>query len=78
MIYIFLKNIKNICFDSLSKKCKTILLKNFIDNDFGNVKLYKSKKRLELRLNKKIINDEFTSDTEPVIVIRHLNKNESA
>lgn len=34
---------------------KNINISNFIDNQYGEVKLYKSKKRLELRINKDII-----------------------
>jgi len=51
-------NIKNMKFSKLSTKCKNIEISNFIDNKIGNVKLYKSKKRLELRLSKEIINNE--------------------
>jgi hypothetical protein len=39
-----------------TKTGMNILIDNFIDNKIGNVKLYKSKKRLELRLCKDIIN----------------------
>ena len=35
---------------------KSINIKNFIDDKYGNVKLYKSKKRLELRIKKDVIN----------------------
>jgi len=35
---------------------KSINIKNFIDDKYGNVKLYKSKKRLELRIKKNVIN----------------------
>jgi hypothetical protein len=54
------KNIKNMQFESFIgsvTEYKNILVKNFIDKIYGNVKLYKSKKRLELRLNKQIINE---------------------
>ena len=39
----------------------SVFLQHFIDNDLGNVKIYKAKKRLELRLNPKsfIDNDYF-------------------
>ena len=39
------------------KSYKNISIENFIDIKVGNVKLYKSKKRLELRLSKDIINN---------------------
>ena len=52
------ENIDNMKCISFSKLNKTILIDNFIDKSYGNVKLYKSKKRLELRLCKDIINFE--------------------
>lgn len=56
--------IDNIKFENLetsriTKKKKNIELFNFIERENGNVKLYKSKKRLELRLNKDIIKNAF-------------------
>jgi hypothetical protein len=42
-------------FSCFTKSCKNISIDNFIDIKIGNVKLYKSKKRLELRLHKDII-----------------------
>jgi len=51
-----LENIDDMKFSSFTKSCKNIIVDNFIASDFGNVKLYKSKKRLELRLHKNIIN----------------------
>jgi hypothetical protein len=41
-------------------KCVNIHINNFIDPNYGNVKLYKSKKRMELRLHKNVINYENT------------------
>ena len=49
-------NIINMKSAGLSDKGKTIAIDKFIDKKFGNVLLYKSKKRLELRLSKDIIN----------------------
>lgn len=40
------------------KQIKNISIDKFIKSTYGNVKLYKSKKRLELRLSKDIINNE--------------------
>lgn len=48
-------NIKNMSFESFTKSCKNITVENFIETSLGNVKLYKSKKRLELRLYKTIL-----------------------
>jgi hypothetical protein len=39
--------------------CVNIILNNFINYDIGKVTLYKSKKRLELRLKKNILHQEF-------------------
>jgi hypothetical protein len=49
--------IKNIKADGFTKQCKSIKIKNFIDDKYGNVKLYKSKKRLELRISKNVLNN---------------------
>ena len=38
-----------------SKTTKSVFLNNFIDERFGNAKIYKSKKRLELRLRPKYL-----------------------
>jgi len=50
-----INNIKFMEFNCFSKSCKNIILNNFIDKKYGNVKLYKSKKRLELRIDKNIL-----------------------
>lgn len=50
--------IANMKFSGFTKTCKNISIDNFIDDEIGNVKLYKSKKRLELRLYKDIINNQ--------------------
>lgn len=52
-LYIFLlkinhKNLEDVTKEKISDK--SVFLKNFIDKKFGNAKIYKSKKRLELRL----------------------------
>lgn len=52
------EHISNMKFSEFTQSCKNILINNFINKKFGNVKLYKSKKRLELRLCKDIINNE--------------------
>lgn len=55
---IYPEYISNMKFLGFTKNFKYISIDNFINNDFGNIKLYKSKKRLELRLSKDIINNE--------------------
>ena len=52
-----LESVPNIKFSNFTKSKKTIQLDNCIDPKVGNVILYKSKKRLELRLHKDIINN---------------------
>lgn len=47
--------IQNMKFNKFSTNKKSIHIGNFIDSNIGNVRLYQSKKRLELRLNKQII-----------------------
>jgi hypothetical protein len=49
-------NTKYITSMGFTKSLKSININNFIDINYGNVKLYKSKKRLELRINKNILN----------------------
>jgi hypothetical protein len=44
----------------LTRSCKNINIINFIDSKLGTVNLYKSKKRLELRLTKNIIKNKNT------------------
>ncbi len=45
-------------FNKFSKQNKSIDIINFIDDNLGSVKLYKSKKRLELRFKKTILTDK--------------------
>jgi hypothetical protein len=45
-----LKNIDNIKVNKERTTKKSVFLENFIDNEYGNTKIYKAKKRLELRL----------------------------
>lgn len=52
-----ISNIANMNFDTFTEKSKSANVNNFIDNKYGETKIYKSKKRLELRLNKNIINE---------------------
>lgn len=54
-IEVIIDNLKNLCEDSENKRNsdKSIFLKNFIDDKYGSTKIYKSKKRLELRLRPK-------------------------
>jgi hypothetical protein len=51
-----LECILNIKYENITKQKKSIRFKGFIDDKFGITTLYKSKKRLEIRLNKDILN----------------------
>ena len=59
-----LKNIPNISSGGFVNKqkdlCSNIIVNNFIKPLYGNVKLYKAKKRIELRLLPAIIKSEHT------------------
>lgn len=48
--------ILNIKYENITKQKKSIKFKGFIDDKFGITTLFKSKKRLEIRLNKDILN----------------------
>ena len=48
--------ILNIKYKNITKQKKSIKFKGFIDDKFGITTLFKSKKRLEIRLNKDILN----------------------
>lgn len=46
------------CLGQFTKTGKNITIENFICSQIGDVKIYKSKKRMELRLSKEIIKSE--------------------
>lgn len=45
-----LGNLPNVLVDSSSQRQQSVVLKNFIDSELGTTRIYKAKKRLELRL----------------------------
>ena len=51
-----LECILNIKYVNITKQNKSIKFKGFIDDKFGTTTLFKSKKRLEIRLNEAILN----------------------
>jgi len=55
-----INNIKNIKSNGFTKTEKNIKISNFIDDKYGIVTLYKSKKRIELRLKIECIHNPFT------------------
>ena len=48
--------ILNIKYENITKQKKSIIFKGFIDDKFGITTLFKSKKRLEIKLHKDILN----------------------
>lgn len=58
-----LENIKHVSSGGFVNKekpsCVNIIVSNFINSSYGNVKLYKSKKRMELRLSPFILKSEY-------------------
>lgn len=52
-----ISQIDNIVSSGISKQGQSISVKNFINDKWGNVKLYKAKKRVEMRLKKACITE---------------------
>jgi len=48
-----LKNLKSVNVDTARTTKNSVFLNNFISSDYGNTKIYKAKKRLELRIRPK-------------------------
>lgn len=55
-----IKNIKNIKYDSFTKSKQSIVCKNIIDDKIGQTKVYKAKKRIEIRFYKELLNSPYT------------------
>ena len=55
-----LKNVSSGGFVGDKDKCVNIIVNGFINSAYGNVRLYKSKKRMELRLHHAILQHEHT------------------
>jgi hypothetical protein len=55
-----LKNVSSGGFVGNKDKSVNIIVNNFINSTYGNVRLYKSKKRMELRLHRAILQHEHT------------------
>ena len=54
-----ISNVKSGGFVENKKKCVNIIIDNFIDPNIGRVNLYRSKKRVELRLKQNILHEEY-------------------
>jgi hypothetical protein len=59
-----IENLKNVSsggfINKIKDKCVNIIVNNFINSTYGNVHLYKSKKRMELRLHRAILKHAYT------------------
>jgi hypothetical protein len=51
-----IKAINNVSSNGFTKAKQSINIIGFIDENYGNTRLYKAKKRIELRFTKKILN----------------------
>lgn len=54
-----IQNVKSGGFVENKKNCVNIIIDNFIDPNIGRVNLYRSKKRLELRLKQNLLHEEY-------------------
>jgi hypothetical protein len=52
------EHIKNVGVKQSTRQGTSIFMKNFIAPELGTVKIYKSKKRIELRLKKSVVENE--------------------
>ena len=57
---LYIDRINNVKTKGFTEKIKNIKTDHFIDSKLGDIRLYKSKKRLELRLKNNIIYDKHT------------------
>lgn len=73
-------NLKNLDIVKVNDKRttkKSVFLENFIDNEYGNTKIYKAKKRLELRLHpKKWIDNGLAVKITTSFIPKHINLRE--
>ena len=72
-----LKNLDNVEVNKKRTTKKSVFLDNFIDNEYGNTKIYKAKKRLELRLHpKKWIDGGSAVKITTSFISKHINLRE--
>lgn len=72
-----LKNLNKVTVNKNRTTKKSVFLDNFIDNEYGNTKIYKAKKRLELRLRpKKWIDNNSTLKIITSFTSKHVNLRE--
>lgn len=72
-----LKSLNSVKVNERRTTKKSVFLENFIDNEYGNTKIYKAKKRLELRLHpKKWIDDGLAVKITTSFIPKHVNLRE--
>ncbi len=72
-----LKNLNNVRVNKKRTTNKSVFLDDFIDNEYGNTKIYKAKKRLELRLHpKKWIDNNSALKITTSFIAKHVNLRE--
>jgi hypothetical protein len=72
-----LKNLENVKVNKKRTTKKSVFLDDFIDNEYGNTKIYKAKKRLELRLHpKKWIDSNSALKITTSFISKHVNLRE--
>lgn len=72
-----LNNLNNVKVNKKRTTKKSVFLDDFIDNEYGNTKIYKAKKRLELRLHpKKWIDNNSALKITTSFISKHVNLRE--
>lgn len=72
-----LKKLKNVQVNKTRTTKKSVFLDNFINSEYGNTKIYKAKKRLELRLRpKKWIDTGMSIKITTSFISKHINLRE--
>ena len=72
-----LKNLNKVKVNKKRTTKKSVFLDDFIDNEYGNTKIYKAKKRLELRLHpKKWIDNNAALKITTSFISKHVNLRE--
>jgi hypothetical protein len=74
-----LKNLNNVKVNKKRTTKKSVFLDDFIDDEYGNTKIYKAKKRLELRLHpKKWIDNNSALKITTSFISKHVNLREES
>ena len=74
-----LKNLNKVIVNEERTTSKSVFIDNFIDHEYGNTKIYKAKKRLELRLHpKKWIDSGAFVKITTSFISKHVNLREKS